>query len=55
VLLASESNLSIAGKWSNRFFLDVTARLPREIGGVEWSLHASQIQLWMRLNTLITK
>ena len=27
----------------------------REIGGLEWSLHSSQIQLWMRLTALITK
>lgn len=55
VLLASESNLTIAGKWSHRFLHDVTAHLPRGIGGLEWSLHSSQIQLWMRLTALITK
>ena len=36
-----------------RFNRDVTMVLPREIGGIEWTLHSSEIQLWLTLIKLI--
>lgn len=36
-----------------RFDKDVTMVLPREIGGIEWTLHSSEIQLWLTLVKLI--
>jgi transcriptional regulator with XRE-family HTH domain len=34
------------------FYADITSRLPRDIGGIEWQLTSAEIHLWLTLTLL---
>jgi len=52
-ILAYEYGSDIGTRYAHVFMRDVVALLPRERGGVEWSLDADQIQLWLTLVKLV--
>lgn len=52
-ILTYEYGMDIGTRYAHIFMRDVVALLPRERGGVEWSLDAEQIRLWLMLVRLI--
>jgi hypothetical protein len=52
-ILVYEYDPDIGTHYAHIFMRDVVALLPRERGGVEWSLDAEQIHLWFTLVKLI--
>jgi len=52
-ILTYEYGSDIGTRYAHIFMRDVVALLPRERGGVEWSLDAEQIHLWLILVKLI--
>ena len=52
-ILTYEYGSEIGTRYAHIFMRDVIALLPRERGGVEWSLDAEQIHLWLTLVKLI--
>lgn len=52
-ILTYEYGADIGTRYAHIFMRDVVALLPRERGGVEWSLDAEQIHLWFALVKLI--
>ncbi len=52
-ILTYEYGSEIGTRYAHVFMRDVVALLPRERGGVEWSLDAEQIYLWFTLVKLI--
>jgi len=52
-ILTYEYDPDIGTRYAHIFMRDVVALLPRERGGVEWSLDAEQIHLWLTLVQLV--
>jgi len=52
-ILTYEYGSDIGTRYAHIFMRDVVALLPRERGGVEWSLDAEQIHLWFTLMKLV--
>ena len=52
-ILTYEYGSDIGTRYAHIFMRDVVALLPRERGGVEWSLDAEQIHLWFTMVKLI--
>jgi hypothetical protein len=52
-ILRYEYGSDIGTRYAHIFMRDVVALLPRERGGVEWSLDAEQIHLWFMLVKLV--
>jgi hypothetical protein len=52
-ILTYEYGSEIGIHYAHIFMRDVVALLPRERGGVEWSLDAEQIHLWLALVKLV--
>jgi len=52
-ILTYEYDPDIGTRYAHIFMRDVVALLPRERGGVEWSLDAEQIHLWLMLVQLV--
>ena len=52
-ILTYEYGSDIGTRYAHIFMRDVIALLPRERGGVEWSLDAEQIYLWFMLVKLV--
>jgi len=52
-ILTYEYGPDVATRYAHILMRDVIGLLPRERGGVEWSLDAEQIHLWLTLVTLV--
>lgn len=54
-ILTYEYGPNVGTRYAHIFVRDVVALLPRERGGVEWSLDADQIHLWLKLVNVIAQ
>ena len=54
-LLRHEYGAAVPEHYGQRFATDVIARLPRQLGGLEWLLDSDEIALWFALVRLLEK
>jgi transcriptional regulator with XRE-family HTH domain len=52
-ILLHEYGWQVAQDWGHDFLCDVIGHLPREQGGIEWTLTSDQINRWLTVKTLI--